>query len=688
MAATNYTPIQLYYSNTAAAVPVNTNLLSGELAINITDGKLYYKNNAGTVTLLSSAAGASGDVVGPASATDNALARFDLTTGKLIQNSVGILSDAGELTGLTSLNITGSGTTNPMYLGAGSTGISTYGLLTFNNITSYTGTIGMYGGGSTDPNLYLNTSTSAGFIKLRVAGNDRFSVSDYAATLENNANTSVGYTISNSNVASSASRSIFTATSGTVSTLLVSIGSSGIGYTGTASNHPFEIFTNGGTRINISAAGLVTLGTSPPTADATYNALTVGGTGIAIAPDGNAKLKIGRYSSVNTNSYFALNSTSIGYRWSGANDANDLMTLRSSDALLQLGLNATTLPATWNSSYSALSLGGDGSAVMGSYTNGNTYVIGNGSYNASGQWVATNNGGMISLFGAEGSGPAVYVTALATSAGQVLSPIEATKWSVNGDVTMAGSLTTSIGAFGRLTVASNTPTYASATDQAIWARNGTAAAGTIVAVNAATSGNNIIHDMYQGTTPARIGTIYYARGGDTIVYGTGNPTVSAPFNTAFTKYGVTFNSTSVQSSDPNTLDDYEEGLWYPSVSFGGTSALFTVQYGYYVKVGQQVTLTGYLLLNSYNGGSGNAVLTGLPFAVGNNSIYYSGFNFGYYSSATLPAGASGLFGYGQLNAKNIYIGYCTTATWTQANSGHLSSSLQLGPWTLTYITQE
>jgi predicted enzyme related to lactoylglutathione lyase len=54
MSATNYTPIQLYYSTTAAAVPVNTNLVSGELAINITDGKLYYKDNGGTVRLLAS----------------------------------------------------------------------------------------------------------------------------------------------------------------------------------------------------------------------------------------------------------------------------------------------------------------------------------------------------------------------------------------------------------------------------------------------------------------------------------------------------------------------------------------------------------------------------------------------------------------------------------------------------------
>ena len=40
---------------------------------------------------------ASGYVVGPVSATDNALARFDSTTGKLIQNSNAILDDTGNL---------------------------------------------------------------------------------------------------------------------------------------------------------------------------------------------------------------------------------------------------------------------------------------------------------------------------------------------------------------------------------------------------------------------------------------------------------------------------------------------------------------------------------------------------------------------------------------------------------------
>jgi len=45
-----------------------------------------------------------GDVVGPSSATDNAVARFDTTTGKLIQNSVVTIGDTGAATGFTTLS--------------------------------------------------------------------------------------------------------------------------------------------------------------------------------------------------------------------------------------------------------------------------------------------------------------------------------------------------------------------------------------------------------------------------------------------------------------------------------------------------------------------------------------------------------------------------------------------------------
>lgn len=45
--------------------------------------------------------GGSGDVVGPASATDNAIARFNTATGKLIQNSVATVGDNGDIASTT-----------------------------------------------------------------------------------------------------------------------------------------------------------------------------------------------------------------------------------------------------------------------------------------------------------------------------------------------------------------------------------------------------------------------------------------------------------------------------------------------------------------------------------------------------------------------------------------------------------
>jgi urease alpha subunit len=52
MSQAGFTPIQLYRTSTAAAVPSAGDLSAGELAINLTDERLFFKNAAGTVKLL------------------------------------------------------------------------------------------------------------------------------------------------------------------------------------------------------------------------------------------------------------------------------------------------------------------------------------------------------------------------------------------------------------------------------------------------------------------------------------------------------------------------------------------------------------------------------------------------------------------------------------------------------------
>jgi hypothetical protein len=67
------------------------------------NGQVLATNGSGVLSWATGGGGGSGDVVGPASATDNAITRFNLTTGKLIQNSTVILDDAGTITGVAAL---------------------------------------------------------------------------------------------------------------------------------------------------------------------------------------------------------------------------------------------------------------------------------------------------------------------------------------------------------------------------------------------------------------------------------------------------------------------------------------------------------------------------------------------------------------------------------------------------------
>lgn len=95
--------IILKKTSTASKVPLSTDLEVGELAVNLADQKLYSKNAGGTVILVGDGQG-TGDVVGASSSTDNAIARYDGTTGKLIQNSTVTVSDTGAIAGAESIS--------------------------------------------------------------------------------------------------------------------------------------------------------------------------------------------------------------------------------------------------------------------------------------------------------------------------------------------------------------------------------------------------------------------------------------------------------------------------------------------------------------------------------------------------------------------------------------------------------
>lgn len=89
---TTYTDGQLLIGNSSGNTLTKATLSQGT-GISIVNGN-------GSITISATGAGGGGDVLGPGGgATDNAVARFDGATGQLIQNSVVVIDDSGNVSG-------------------------------------------------------------------------------------------------------------------------------------------------------------------------------------------------------------------------------------------------------------------------------------------------------------------------------------------------------------------------------------------------------------------------------------------------------------------------------------------------------------------------------------------------------------------------------------------------------------
>lgn len=137
MAATNFTPISLYYSTTAAAVPLAANLVPGELAININDGKLYYENSSGVVTLLAQSGSAS--PVTTVSFGTTGLTPSTATSGAV--TVAGTLAVANGGTGITAFGTGVATALGQNVTGSASLVLSTSPTITTATVTGYTETV-------------------------------------------------------------------------------------------------------------------------------------------------------------------------------------------------------------------------------------------------------------------------------------------------------------------------------------------------------------------------------------------------------------------------------------------------------------------------------------------------------------------------------------------------------------------
>ena len=87
---------------------------------------------------------------------------------------------------------------------------------------------------------------------------------------------------------------------------------------------------------------------------------------------------------------------------------------------------------------------------------------------------------------------------------------------------------------------------------------------------------------------------------------------SARFKDLYLSGGVVFDAVAGNATS-NTLDDYEEGTWTPTINAGVMSSAAT---GTYTKVGRLVTVTYYILLTTMGGSQVGVQVGGLPFTSG------------------------------------------------------------------------
>jgi hypothetical protein len=399
MSATNFTPIQLYRTSTAAAAPTAGNLAAGELAINLTDEKLYFKNAAGVVKLLASNSGALGTVT----SVDVSGGTTGLTT------SGGPITSSGTITLAGTLGVAngGTGTATAFTAGsvvfAGASGVYSQdnANLFWDNandrlgIGTATPAAKLHLAGSADIRM-TNTANTSGFdigllggsadpvayIYQRAASAMTFATNNTERMrIDSSGNVGIGTSAPNSklHVSFSPPGSIPALGSGVGGVaigpaasygMLLGTISSGTGYiqqqrfdTG-SSVYPLALQPNGGD---------VGIGTSSP--GGSYGKLTVAG-GIRTVEDTSSKLELGRFSSGAPNSYIKLSPNSASLRFTNAADDTDLMVLTNTNGFVGMG---TTSPITKLDVDGVIRVG-SGSGAGDPGTGGVMYIVGSGQF--------------------------------------------------------------------------------------------------------------------------------------------------------------------------------------------------------------------------------------------------------------------------------------------------------------------
>jgi hypothetical protein len=142
-----------------------------------------------------------------------------------------------------------------------------------------------------------------------------------------------------------------------------------------------------------------------------------------------------------------------------------------------------------------------------------------------------------------------------------------------------------------------------------------AISGVITAGQLATSLN-------LATNNVQVASIQSATGTPAITFAANGQVTLANTPLQLTGGQIQFPATQIASSDANTLDDYEEGDYTPTILDGVTSVSYSTQTGRYTKIGNLVYVSTRLIIS---GGTtnGNVLTISLPFTIASTTNLFA-----------------------------------------------------------------
>ena len=111
-------------------------------------------------------------------------------------------------------------------------------------------------------------------------------------------------------------------------------------------------------------------------------------------------------------------------------------------------------------------------------------------------------------------------------------------------------------------------------------------------------------------------------------------------------HGIDFSGTGGSSPTSTLLDDYEEGTFTPSITFGGgnSTQAYSERSGFYTKIGRLISCSILISFTNKGVSTGSAKIVGLPLTVSSNSSARTQGHFTYQTGMANLTGVVLLYG--------------------------------------------